>query len=727
MSEQVLDGFLTETERYELREPGVWDWDRREFFRIVGGGLVIALLADRLEAQQPPGGRGRGGFFGGNQSREIAAWLHIGEDSSVTVFTGKVEIGQNIRTSFTQVVAEELRTPVERITLVMADTARCPDDGGTAGSGSTPRTAAQLRRVAAAARESLLDLAAEKNKLDRKELHVDKGHVVGPAGKSFAFGQLTKGKKLLKEVSANAPTTPADKWTVEGTSVSKVNARAIVTGAHQYASDVRREGMVHGKVLRPPAFDAQLTSLDTKDAEALPGVKVVRDGNFVGVVAPTSRAAAEARDALKAEWKTTKQISSGELFTYLKENARGGGGGRGGGGRGGGGGNSGSIDVGLKSAAHKLQATYTIAFIAHVPMEPRTAVAEWDGDKLTVWTGTQMPMGVRGELAGAFRIPPTDVRVIVPDMGSGYGGKHRGDAAVEAARLAKGAGKPVKLVWTREEEFTWAYFRPAGLIEINSGVSSDGKLTAWEFHNYHSGGSAIGTPYDVPNKKHEQHGLQNPNKPLRVGSYRALASTANNFARESHMDDLAKAAGVDPLAFRLKNLSNDRLRAVLEAAAKQFGWGKPSGPDRGYGLACGTEKGSYIASCAEVAIDKAKGQVRVVRAVSAFECGAILNPDHLKNQVEGCLVMGLGGALFEHIDFEDGKILNPTFGEYRLPRFKDVPMIETVLVNRPDLPSAGAGETPIIGIAPAVGNAIFAATGVRLRSMPMVPDGLKLS
>jgi isoquinoline 1-oxidoreductase len=198
------------------------------------------------------------------------------------------------------------------------------------------------------------------------------------------------------------------------------------------------------------------------------------------------------------------------------------------------------------------------------------------------------------------------------------------------------------------------------------------------------------------------------------------------------MDDLAKAVGMDPLAFRLKNLSNgrqdgsnDRLRAVLEAAARQFGWGKPSTPDRGFGLACGTEKGSYIATCAEVAVDKAKGHVRVVRAVSAFECGAILNPDHLKNQVEGCLVMGLGGALFEHIDFEDGKILNPSFGEYRLPRFKDVPMIEVALVNRPDLPSAGAGETPIIGIAPAVGNAIFAATGNRLRSMPMVPDGLK--
>jgi isoquinoline 1-oxidoreductase len=729
MSEQLLDDFLSEPERYELREPCAWDWDRREFFRIVGGGLVIALLADRVAAQQPPAGRQRGGFFGGNQSREIAAWLHIGEDSAVTVFTGKVEIGQNIRTSFTQVVAEELRTPPDRITLVMADTARCPDDGGTAGSGSTPRTAAQLRRVAAAARESLLDLAAEEHKVSRKAFKVEAGHIVGPEGKAFAFGQLTKGKKLLREVSADAPTTPADHWKVEGTSLPKVNARAIVTGGHQYASDIRREGMLFGKILRPPAFRDKLTSLETAEAEKLPGVKVIRDGDFVGVVAPTSRAAAEARDALKAEWKHTPQIAADKLFTHLKESAGRGGGGRGGGGgfggRGGGRGNVGAVEEGLKSAAHTQKASYTIAYIAHTPMEPRVAVAEFEGDGLTVWTGTQMPLRVRGEVATAVGLPQDRVRVIVPDMGSGYGGKHTGEVAVEAARLAKAAGKPVKLAWTREEEFTWAYFRPAGLIEVNAGVAGDGKLTAWEFHNCLSGGSALETPYDAPNKRQE---FRSADSPLpRTGSYRALASTANNFARESHMDDLAKAAGMDPLAFRLKNLSNGRLRAVLEEAAKQFGWGKPSSPDRGYGLACGTEKGSYIATCAEIAIDKTKGQVRVVRAVSAFECGAILNPDHLKNQVEGALVMGLGGALFEHIDFEDGKILNPSFGEYRLPRFKDVPMIEVKLVNRPDLPSAGAGETPIIGIAPAVGNAIFAATGQRLRSMPMVPNGLKLS
>jgi isoquinoline 1-oxidoreductase len=713
-----VNAFLdfTEPERYELFESPTWDTDRREFFRIAGAGLAVALLVFRDADAQQRGQRGGG-------PREIAAWLHVGADSKVTVYTGKVEIGQNIRTSLAQVVAEELRVPLASIRLVMADTAVVPDDGGTAGSRTTPQTASQLRRVAATARETLLDLAAEKAKLDRGSLTVADGKVGGRDGKpSFTFGQLTEGKKLAKAVAAEAPTTPPAKWTVAGQSAPKADGRAFVTGSHQFASDVRRDGMLFGKVLRPPAFQAKLTSLDTKALVGWPGTEVVRDGEFVGAVAPTAHAAAEAVAAIKAEWKTVPQVSAADLFQHLKEKARPGGGGKagGGGGRGGGGGNEGSIETGLKAADKTVKATYTVAYIAHTPLEPRTAVAEWADGKLTVWTGTQMPFRVRGELARAFAVPEDRVRVVVPDMGSGYGGKHSGEVAVEAARLAKAVGKPVKLTWTREEEFTWAYFRPAGVIDVTAGARADGTLTAWEAHNYNSGGSALATPYAVPNRRTEFHSTDSP---LRQGSYRALASTANCFARESVMDELADAVGLDPLEFRLKNLRNDRLRAVLEAAAKRFGWGreKPA-PGRGFGLACGTEKGSYVASCAEVEV--AKDQVRVVRVVTAFECGAILNPDHLTNQVEGCVVMGLGGALFEKIDFRDGKVLNPNLTDYRVPRFRDVPVLETVLLDRKDLPSEGAGETPIIAIAPAVGNAIFTATGRRLRSMPMAPDGV---
>jgi isoquinoline 1-oxidoreductase len=435
------------------------------------------------------------------------------------------------------------------------------------------------------------------------------------------------------------------------------------------------------------------------------------------VTAPTEHLAAKAVAAIRAEWKSASQISEGELFDTLK-------------------GKSPALQGGGDPAVQKsdssaekpadrtLQQTYTVAYIAHAPLEPRAAVAEWKDDKLTVWTGTQRPFGVRGELAQAFRVPEERIRVIVHDTGSGYGGKHTGEAAVEAARLAKAAGKPVKLVWTREEEFTWAYFRPAGVIDVTGTVRDDGTIAAWEFHNYNSGGSGLRGLYDIPGQKTEFHQARSP---LRQGSYRALASTANHFARESHIDDLARLVKMDPLEFRLKNLKDPRLRAVLQAAGDRFGWGKrKAAVDHGFGLAAGFEKGAYVATCAEIALDRAEGKVRVVRVVQAFECGAVLNPDHLKNQNEGAIVMGLGGALFEAIRFNGGKVLNPRFSRYRVPRFSDAPEIEIVLLDRKDLPSTGAGETPIVGIAPAVGNAICQATGVRLRSLPMAPKGLKV-
>ena len=704
---------LSNRSAYELFENLPFgDVSRRQFFRIAGAGVVVALmLSDHAFGQ-------RRGSRGGAAPKEIGAWLHIGEDGVVTVYTGKVEIGQNIRTSLSQVVSEELHTPVERIRLVMADTALVPFDGGTSGSGTTPRMASQLRRVAAAAREELIGLAAKQGNVDRASLSVKDGKVVGPAGKpSFDFGGLTKGKKLMRVVSDAASTTPASKWAVAGASVSKVDGRAFVTGGHQYASDVKRPGMLIGKVLRPPSFKATLVSVKTAEAEAKPRVKVVHTGDFIGVAAPSEWEADEALEAVHAEWRETPQPSAKDLFKHLKDHA--GAGGRGG--RGGFGGRSdmhGSVADGLKAADAKLDATYTVAYIAHAPLEPRVAVAEWNDKKLTVWTGTQRPFGVRSELARAFNLPEADVRVIVPDMGAGYGGKHTGEAAVEAAQLAKAAGKPVKLVWTRQEEFTWAYFRPAGVLDVKGGAKKDGTLTAWECHNYNSGGSALATPYDAAHRHTEFHSTDSP---LRQGSYRALASTANVFVRESHMDDLAHAIGMDPLAFRLKNLKNERLRAVLEAAAKQFGWGKVKPAEgRGFGIACGTDKGSYLATCAEVTTDRKRGRIQVERIVSAFDCGAVLNPDHLKNQLEGGAVMALGGALFEHIDFANGKILNAAFADYHVPRFHDAPpVIEVVLMNRKDVPSAGAGETPLICVAPAVGNAVFQATGVRLRSLPM--------
>jgi isoquinoline 1-oxidoreductase len=375
----------------------------------------------------------------------------------------------------------------------------------------------------------------------------------------------------------------------------------------------------------------------------------------------------------------------------------------------------------MKAADQTLSQKYTVAYIAHAPLEPRAAVAEWTDGKLTVWTGTQRPFGVRSELAEAFHIPEEKIRVIVPDTGSGYGGKHTGECAIEAARLARASGKPVKLVWTREEEFQWAYFRPAGVIEVASGVKNDGSVTAWEFHNYNSGASAMQVKYDFPTQNILFH---NTKSPLRQGSYRGLAATANHFAREVHMDELAQLIKMDPVAFRLKNIKDERLKNVLEAAAKSFGWDKKKSEGRGRGIACGFEKGSYVAAAAEVSVDAKTGRMKIERVVESFECGAIVNKMHLHNQVEGAVVQAIGGALFENIQFKDGQILNGKFSRYRVPRFSDMPSIEVVLLDRKDLPSAGAGETPIVGLAPAVGNAIFDLTGVRLRSLPLAPDGV---
>jgi CO/xanthine dehydrogenase Mo-binding subunit len=680
--------YAIEPERYELSETQRYrfELERRDFLRVVGGGLVVVAALPSVFAQES----GRGAQARGD-APNLAAWLHIDEQGRVTAYTGKTEIGQNIRTSLAQAVADELRLPLGAISMVMADTDLTPYDAGTFGSQSTPRMSRQLSRAAATAREMLIDQAATQWQVDRTTLTAREGRIVASGGKSAAYGELTKGQKLTGAVAAEPAVTPAAQWTVRGRAAGKVDGRAFVTGRHQYTPDVVRPGLLYGAVLRPNAIGATLASMDDRRARAIAGISIVRDGDFVGVVAPTERAARRAAAAIEAQWTpAASQPSSSTIYDHLKkvpEGAR--------------------VpspfatgNVAQVTAARAFEASYRIPYIAHVPLETRAAVAEWTEGKLTVWTGTQRPFGVRTELAEALRVPETRVRVIVPDTGSAYGGKHSGEFAIEAARLAKAAGRPVKLVWTRAEEFSWAYFRPAGVIDIKAAVDAAGQLVAWEFDNWNSGSAGIRTPYEVPNQRIAFHPSSSP---LRQGSYRGLAATANHYAREMHMDAIARALGADAVEFRLRHLRDDRMRAVLTAAARASGWPRPSAAGRGLGIACGTEKGSYVASAAE--LSKTTGGFTVERIVVAFECGAIVNPDGLRNQVEGAVVQGLGGALFEAMQFENGRILNGTMAQYRVPRFKDVPPIEVILIDRKDLPSAGAGETPIVCVAPAIGSA----------------------
>lgn len=654
------------------------------------------------------------GVAGENEAGAIGDWLEFLPDGTVEVRSGKVEMGQGVRTSLTQVVAEELRLPLTQVRLLLGDTGRAPYDPGTVGSRSTPVMALRLQKVAASARELLLHRAAAQLAVPPAELRLAGGAVEhARSGRALSYFALL-GTSPREPWSDAAPVTAPDQWTVVGQATRRVNGRAFVTGSHRYTADLQRPGLLHGAVLRAPGAGSRLLALDSRQAAALPGVVVVRDGEFVGVVAPTLSRAWQARAALRAEWSTPQGIAAAELYGYLRSYPAAPRAGRGGGPEVV---ESGSLEQGRQAAAITLTAEYTTAYIAHVPLEPRAALAEWQGDQLTVWTGTQRPFGVRTELAAALSVPEEQVRVIVPDTGSGYGGKHTGDAAVEAARLARAAGRPVKLVWSREEEFRWAYFRPAALITISSAVDADGRLTAWEYHNYNAGAQAMRPPYRIANQRVAYHPSHSP---LRQGSYRALAATANHFARESHIDELAHLAGIEPLQFRLRNLEDARLRAVLLAAAERFGWdARPHGAGRGCGMACGTEKGSYVATCAEVEVG-ASGALRVTRIVEAFECGAIINPAGLTAQVEGAVIMALGGALYEQIDFAAGRITTDRLSRYRVPRSVDIPPIHTVLLDRRDLPSAGAGETPIVGPAPALANAIFAATGQRRRALPLL-------
>jgi nicotinate dehydrogenase subunit B len=718
MNGKMHDRISIEPERYELSAAPLYrfDLDRRDFFKFLGAGLLVVSVLRRTEAQESGGARRR---TDDSLPKEINAWMHIGDGGKVTVYTGKAEMGQNIRTSLSQAVSEELHVPIDKIELVMGDTQLTPFDMGTFGSRTTPTMNLQLRKVAAAARDLLIGLAAEQWHADPARLVAADAKVTDPqTNRSVEYAGLLKGQQLTQTLPAEDPLIPAASWKVAGQSVHKVDGRDFVTGRHRYPSDQKLPDMLYGKVLRPPAFEATLLSVDTKEAEAM-GAVVVRDGNFAGVAAASAQLASSAVAAIHAEWKSEPQPSGKELFDYLRNNTTEGKDPTGDGDRY----DIGSVDQAFASSDRRLQQTYTVSYIAHVPLEPRAALAKWDGDNLTVWTGTQRPFGVRSQLAEAFRIPEERVRVLMPDTGSGYGGKHTGETAIEAARLARAAKRPVKVVWTREEEFTWAYFRPAGVIDVKSGVRADGTITGWEFHNYNSGSAGIRTYYEIPNQRIVFHAAKSP---LRQGSYRALAATANHFARESHMDELAHTLKLDPLEFRLKNLKNDRLRAVFQEGAKRFGWGTTKNhPGQGFGMGGGYEKLGNIATFAEVNVDSKSGEVRVVRVVSAFECGAIVNPDNLRNQIEGSNIQGLGGALFEAIEFENGKILNGRLSRYRVPRFSDVPALDTVLLDRKDLPSVGAGECPMIGLAPAVANAIFDATGQRLRALPLVPNGLK--
>ena len=703
--------------------------DRRDFVKLLGSGIVVFFTCDVAELIGQQERRGP------TLPTDLNSFLRIGENGRVTVFTGKIEMGQGIITSLAQMAADELGVALDSIDMIMGDTDQCPFDSGTYGSMSTRVFGPGLRAAAAEARSILLDIAAETLKTPKDKLGVENGAVYIIADKKtrVTYAQLAKGQKITRKLQGSATIKTPAEFTVMGKPTPRMDAVVKVTGKAKYAGDYREPGMLYAKILRPPAHGATIKKVDTSAAEKMPGVIVVNidvnQDKFVAVLHQDPEAAEKALATIKAEFDNPNPLSAINnvtIFDHILQTAP----------RGQEGDARGDLAAGEKAAAAVFDCKYLAAYGAHAPIETHTAFAKLDGDKVTVWIGTQGPFTSRGPVATALGIAQENVHVITPFVGGGFGGKTASPQAVEAAKLAKITGKPVQVAWTRAEEFFYDTFRPAAVVKIKSGLDSNGKICLWDYNVYAAGTRSSEQLYTVPNNVIRSYGqgmgggtgAANPH-PFGTGAWRAPGAPANVFARESQIDIMAAKAKVDPWEFRMNNLDDSkhsRLRPVLQTVADRFGWKKAAGPSgRGFGVACGLDAGTYVAIMAEVKVDKASGNVKVIRVVCAQEMGVVINPDGAKMQMEGCITMGLGYTLAEDISFKGSEISTTNFDTYELPRFSWLPTIETILVKNDAIAPQGGGEPPIIAMGAVVANAIFDATGARLYQFPMTPERVK--
>jgi isoquinoline 1-oxidoreductase len=689
--------------------------DRRSFIERLGGGIlvIVSLGPEALLAQQ------RRGY-----PTDVNAYLRIAEDGRVTVFSGKIEMGQGIMTSLAQMLAEELGVALESIEMVMGDTDRCPWDAGTFGSLSTRMFGPALRAAGAEARAVLLELASEQLGLPVSRLAAANGVVSATdvPSRRVSYGQLAKGQAITRTLDRKAVLRSVSEFTVMGRSPLRLDARDKVTGAATYAGDVRLPGLLYARLLRPPAHGATLVKADTSAAASLPGVVVVNEGDLVAVLHADPEAAAAALARVKAEWTPALPGADQDgIFDELvakapapevKET-------------------KGVLDGEPASGTRRFEHTYRKGYVAHAPIEPHTATATFEKGKLTVWASTQTPFPLHDRLAPMLGLEPASVRVITPFVGGGFGGKSAGRQAEEAARLAKLTGRPVQVAFTRGEEFFYDTFDPATVVKIASAVDAAGRITLWDYDVYFAGDRAAQLFYDVPNARRRVFGGRSGGGAsvhrFAVGPWRAPGANMNVWARESQIDIMAAAARIDPVEFRLRNIQDERMRRCLQEAARRFGWTPAVAPSRrGFGVACGVDSGSYVALMAEVGVDGRRGTVRVERVVCAQDMGVVVNPLGATMQVEGCITMGLGYVLSEELEFRGGALVTENYDSYEIPRFSWRPrVIETVLVKNDELTSQGGGEPAIVPMGGVIANAVFDATGVRLFRLPMTPARLK--
>jgi len=691
--------------------------NRRDFLKATGAvGLFVSFPLSAF--QEPEKVPQRPSY-----PKDFNAYLKIGPDGRVGCFVGKIEMGQGTMTALAVLAAEELDVPLERVDMLMGDTDLCPWDGGTWGSLSVWQFGPVLRGAAAEARAVLIQLASEQLGVPVARLQVREGlvSVAGDPARHVSYGQLVEGRRIERHLQDVKP-KPVAQFSLVGKNAPRKDGRPKVTGAARYAADLLPPGTLHACLLRPPAHGARLLSVDVSAAEQMAGIKVIQNGDLVAVLHARPDVARKALGLVRAQFQPSPStLDDRNIFDHLlkaappaKELAA-----------------RGSIPAGEARAEQRLEATYLNSYVAHAPLEPHTAVAQWDKGRLTVWASTQAPFPLKGQLAQALGLRPQEVRVITPFLGGGFGGKGIAPQALEAARLARLAGAPVQVAWSRKEEFFLDTFRPAALVKIRSGLDKDGRIAFWEHHVYCAGEAEAETVYDIPHQRILASGGWmggNPPglHPFGIGPWRAPAANTNVYARESHMDAMAARAHADPLEFRLKHLKNPRMIAVLHAAEKVFGWTPRPGPSgRGFGVACADHRDTLVAAMAEVAVDAKTGEVQVKRVVVAQDMGVVVNPDGARQQMEGCITMGLGYALSEELRFKDGKVLDENFDTYKIPRFSQVPEIQTILIDNPSLPAQGGGEPAIVVMGALLANAIHDAVGVLLLQLPMTPERIR--
>ncbi len=683
--------------------------DRREFLKRLGGGIIIVFSLSELAFMN--------GYKKPNEDEypQFNAFLRVKEDGRVDCYSGKIEMGQGANTSLAQALADELEVNIDQVDMIMGDTELCPYDAGTWGSMTTRFHDPLVRAAAAEARLVLMELASEKLNIPIVQLEASEGRIFdkNDKSKSITYEELTKGQKIVRSLSKKPELKKPGQFDVVGKSHRRIDAEKKVTGKAHYSADIQLPGMMYVRIVRPPAHGSKLISADTSKAEGMDEVKVLKEGDFIVVLHKSPETADKAAAAVKTEWQVPASKANNEtIFRHILENAT----------------DSkvrhqgGNLDAGKNAAEFTFENEYHDGYKAHASMEPHAATAVFENGKVTLWASSQTPFGTREEVAGELGLPKEKVHLKQIYLGGGFGGKIYNRQAVEAARIAKMVeGTPVQLMWNRKEEFMYDMFRPAAVIKINSGATKDGKITYWDFNTYCAGDRGTELFYGIPN--HQTVTWEgNEVHPFGTGAWRAPGNSTNTFARESQIDIMAHKIGMDPLEFRLKNVSNERAMKSLKLAAEKIGWSGSKPADTGRGIAMGTDAGTLVTVIAEVKVDKSTGQIKVKRVVVGQDMGQVVNPEGTKIQAEGCVNMGLGYALSEDIEFDWGTVQSENFADYLLPLFSTIPeTIDTVLVDAMDQPPQGGGEPAIICMGAAVANAVFDACGARVMRLPVTP------